>query len=143
MPNNAMKKPDRMRTVLVVDDDPEELESTCNTLRSSYTVLAAACGVDAIRMAAKSTPDAIVLDVIMHGGKNGFMVFRDLGGNPATSGIPVIFLTNVNETTGLSFGSGEVSRYLGRRPAAFLEKPLSPKALIREVAKAVARHPIS
>ena len=81
------------------------------------------------------------LDVIMQGGKNGFIVFRDLCDNPMTSGIPVIFLTNVNETTGLSFGAGEVSRYLGRKPAAFLEKPLSPEVLIREVAKAVARQP--
>ena len=136
-----MNKLDVARTVLVVDDDAAELASTCKALGSSCTVLAATCGADAVRIAAKSTPDVIVLDVIMQGGKDGFGVFRELGDNPATSGIPVIFLTNVNEISGLSFGAGEVSRHLGRPPAAFLEKPVSTEVLVREVAKAVTRRP--
>ncbi|MEI7435790.1 MAG: response regulator [bacterium] len=136
-----MKKSDKPKTVLVVDDDPEELTASCEALEAYYSVLTATCGSDAMLIASKSTPDLIILDVIMQGGQDGFMVFRDLGDNPRTSGIPVIFLTNVNEATGLAFGAREVSRYLGRKPAAFLEKPLDPEALIRAAGMAVTRQP--
>jgi putative two-component system response regulator len=129
-----------MPRVLVVDDDPEELAFACKALGSTCIVMAATCADDAVRMARSSTPHVIVMDVIMHGNENGFTVFRILGEDPVTAKIPVIFLTNVNETTGLSFGPEEVSRYLGRKPVAFLEKPVSAAALIREVVNAASRH---
>lgn len=141
MSTKRMNNLDGMRTILVVDDDPEELASTCTMLTAGYAVIAASCGTEAIRLASENTPDVIVLDVILQGGKDGFSIFRDLGNHSATSGIPVIFLTNVNEITGMSFGAKEVNRILKRKPAAFLEKPVSPAVLIREVAKAIA-HPL-
>lgn len=135
-----MKKPaSTARRVLVVDDDPEELAFACKVLGADSVVLAATCADDAIRMARTSLPDVIVMDVIMQGGENGFTVFRNLGDDPSTARIPVIFLTNVNETTGLSFGPDDLTRYLGRKPAAFLEKPVLPATLLKEVARAASR----
>lgn len=128
-----------MPRVLVVDDDPQELTFACRVLGAHWLTMAATCAADAIRMARSSPPDAIVLDVIMQGEENGFAVFRELGNNPETSAIPVIFLTNVNRTTGLDFGPAEMRRYLGRAPAAFLEKPVTPETLIHAVEKAVGR----
>ena len=137
----AESKPEQSkaaRRVLVVDDDAEELAFACKALGASCIVMAATCADDAIRMARTSIPDVIVMDVIMQGSENGFTVFRELGKDPMTARIPVIFLTNVNETTGLSFVPDEIGRYLGREPVAFLEKPIAPAALIREVSKAAA-----
>lgn len=135
MRNTAGKK----LCVLVVDDDPEAMAFACSTLEGRYTVLTAACGRDAVRIARESKPAAIVLDVIMPENEDGFSVFRTLHGDPATREIPVILLTSVNEMTGLAFGSAEMEQYLGGKPAAFLEKPRSPDELMREVDKAVER----
>ena len=126
-----------VRRVLVVDDDPEALAFACRALGSAFTVLAATCATDAVRTARESLPDVILLDVIMEGGDNGFAILRELTAEPVTREIPVIFLTSVNEATGLAFGPEELSRYLGREPEAFLEKPVSAEQLIAEVSKAL------
>jgi CheY-like chemotaxis protein len=132
-----MTMPIHTPTVLVVDDDPEELASTCKALGSRYPVLAATSGEDALRVARSARPSVIVLDVMMAGGKDGFTTFHELQGDPATRDIPVIFLTNVGKATGLPFGSAELGKYLGWTPAAFLEKPVSTDKLLRAVAKSL------
>ncbi len=133
----AMLKDIHTLTVLVVDDDPEELVSACRALGVHYGVLAATSGEDALRMARMARPGAIILDVMMAGGKDGFTTFRELRRDPATRDIPVVFLTNVGKATGLPFESAELARYLGGRPAAFLEKPVSADALVGVVAKSL------
>ena len=125
----------RVRTVLAVDDDPDELARTCRTLGSIYPVLSAASGEAALRTARATLPSVIVLDVMMSEGKDGFAVFSELNNDPATRDIPVIFLTNVNQSMGLSFGIAEFEKYLGSKPAAFLEKPVTAAELLRNVAK--------
>ncbi len=115
--------------ILVVDDDPDALAANCKVFGSRYAVLAAMTGDDALRMARATQPGVIILDVMLTGGQDGFTVFRELQRHPATRCIPVIFLTNVNQTTGLPFGVDVLDRYLGAKPAAFLEKPVSAKTL--------------
>lgn len=124
---------DEVLTALVVEDDPEQLASDCKALGMRFLVLAATCGEDALRIARNAQPTVIVLDVMMPGGKDGFTVFRELHDDPATRGIPVIFLTAVNRATGLCFGPREIHRHLGAEPAAFLEKPVSADQLRRAV----------
>ncbi|GEM_PF-1674200 len=129
-----MKKThDHGLAILVVDDDPEELTTTCDALRSQHEVLSASSGQDALRIARKTRLGAIVLDVMMTGGLDGFSTFNALQHDPNTQRIPVIFLTSVNQATGLSFGAGSLRRYLGTEPAAFLEKPISAAKLCAEV----------
>lgn len=132
-----MTKDAHTPTVLVVDDDCEELALTCKVLGAHYPVLAATSGEDALRTARETIPCVIVLDVMMSGGKDGFATFHELQTDPATRNIPVIFLTNVGKATGLPFGSAELGRYLGREPAAFLEKPASADKLLSVVARFV------
>ena len=128
-----------MLIVLVVDDDPEELASTCRALGSRYPVLAATSGEGALRTARSAPPSVIFLDVMMPGGKDGFAVFHELQSDPVTRDIPVIFLTNVNHATGLPFGSKELGKYLGTEPAGFLEKPASANQLLFSVANLIDR----
>jgi putative two-component system response regulator len=128
-----MKTPDPNVPLLVVDDDPEELKATCKALGSLYPLLTAVSGQDALRIAREARPCAIVLDVMLAGGIDGFAVFNELRHDPATRQIPVIFLTSVNQITGLPFCAGALGRYLGAEPAAFLEKPVSASALCGEV----------
>jgi putative two-component system response regulator len=134
-----MNAQDTPQTILIVDDDPEELASTRKILEPRYTALTAASGEEALRIAREARPGAIILDVMMSGGRDGFAVFRELRNDPATKDIPVIFLTNVNRATGLPFDSGELGRYLGASPAAFLEKPASAGDLLPSLAKLANR----
>lgn len=119
----------------MVDDDPAELASTCKVLQAQYRIVTASSGEAALRAARSEAPDMIVLDVVMPGGKDGFAVFSELHHDPATRDIPVVFLTNVNQCTGLSFGCAELGRYLDKEPAAFLEKPVCAAALLSCVSR--------
>lgn len=132
-----VKKTDHKPTVLVVDDDPEQLVSTRLVLSPLYSVITASTDTEALRIAGTAHPDLILMDVILQSGQNGFSIFHELSNDPATAAIPVIFLTGVNKVTGLAFGSDAVGRHLGKAPAAFLEKPLSPVMLLREVGNAL------
>lgn len=121
------------RPVLVVDDDPDSLNFAVGVLEKEWLVLSATNGSDALKIARTKRPAVIVLDVMLSGGQDGFTVFRELGNDPATKGIPVIFLTSVNQRTGLPFAAADLKKYLGREPAAFLEKPISADQLLRQV----------
>ena len=135
-----MKKRGKTLIVLVVDDDLESVENDRRTLETEYAVLTAACGEEALRIARDAEPAVIVLDVMMAGGKDGFAVFRELSYDPATRTIPIIFQTAVNQAMGVSFGVKDVGRYLGREPAAVLEKPVAPDTLLKTVSRVSARH---
>ncbi|MDP2989026.1 MAG: response regulator, partial [Kiritimatiellota bacterium] len=113
----------RVQSVLVVDDDPEWLNFLVRTLGADYPVLSASNGEDAVRRAQHACPDVIILDVMMPGGKDGFSTYAELQSDPRTRDIPVLMLSEVNRKTDLDFGAEEMNRYLGKAPAAFLEKP--------------------
>lgn len=95
-------------TILVVDDDSGNLSALAQLLSSDYEVLVAVSGDRALQMAASTPPpDLILLDVMMPV-MDGYAVLKRLRANPATSGIPVIFVTGMDsaeeEEKGLELG---------------------------------------
>jgi two-component system OmpR family response regulator len=77
--------------LLVVDDEETILELLAGSLRfAGFEVMTAASGADALRAAAASRPDLVLLDVMMPGG-DGFDVLRMMRSSGAD--VPVIFLT--------------------------------------------------
>ncbi len=126
-----------MKSVLIVEDDPETLAADCKALAGHFLVLAATDGDTALRMARQARPAAIVLDVMLPDGKDGFSVYRDLRLDPATRDTPVVFLTSINRIMETTFGSQSIGRYLGSEPAAFLEKPIAPETLLHAVRTAI------
>ena len=79
--------------ILIVDDVNENLHVLMNILREDYAILAATNGEKALELAARQpSPDLILLDIKMPG-MDGYEVVRRLKANPATAGIPVIFVT--------------------------------------------------
>ena len=137
MEKKEIKKP---KPILVADDDPDCLKFVLSTLEKEWMVLSATNGDDILRIARSELPCVIVLDVMMSGGKDGFTVFNELSKDPATRNIPVIFLSNVGQSMGLPFEFADMGRYLGREPAAFLEKPVSAAELLLEVNKVIGRN---
>lgn len=84
-------------TVLVVDDNSDNIDVLNGILRPFYKVKAALNGELALKIAnSKHKPDLILLDVMMPG-MDGHEVCRRLKASPITSDIPVIFVTAKSE----------------------------------------------
>lgn len=117
-----MSNDDLRPLILAVDDTPENLALIVELLREHYRLRVATNGMDALRLAAGSPrPDLILLDVMMPG-MDGFEVCERLQADPATAGIPVIFLTALtsveDERHGLQVGAVD-----------YVTKPISPPIL--------------
>ena len=95
-------------------------------------------GDDAVRRAQCAGPDVIVMDVMMPGGKDGFATYAELQ-RSQNARHPVIMLTDVNRKLGMAFGAEELTRHLGKAPAAFLEKPVSARPVAERSAKSPSR----
>ncbi|QDQ25647.1 response regulator [Chitinimonas arctica] len=85
--------PARTHTVLVVDDDPKEVELIAAFLPGpAYAVVRAYGGDEAITLAQRLRPDLILLDLVMPD-VSGFEVVDALQSSPNTMGIPILVIT--------------------------------------------------
>ena len=100
MSNEIQKK----FTLLLVDDNPNNLNILLNALRNDdYKLLVAKSGEEAIKRAEYALPDLILLDVLMPG-IDGFETCKILKGNEKTKEIPVILLTNLGQEQDIKKG---------------------------------------
>lgn len=84
-------------TILLAEDNKFLRRAAEGILRRhGFTVLTAADGEEALKLAQSSAPDLILLDIMMPK-MNGFDVLRALKREPATSSIPVIVLSNLDQ----------------------------------------------
>lgn len=108
--------------VLVVDDQPTNLQALYHALQGEHTVLAATRGSAALQIAREKQPDLILLDVVMPE-MDGHEVCQRLKAEVATRDIPIIFVTGHTdaeaEATGLGLGAVD-----------FIAKPFNP-AVVR------------
>ena len=99
---------ERKRRVLIVDDEPANVRVLAEVLAGPYELSFATSGARALELAASTSPDLILLDVVMPG-LDGYEVLRRLKMEVATAGIPVIFVTAMtdldDETRGLELGA--------------------------------------
>lgn len=84
-------------TILIVDDDPTNLEILAEYLqKADFDTLVAQTGEQAIRKSACTRPDLILMDVMMPD-MDGFETCRQLKNNAAAKDIPVIFITALSD----------------------------------------------
>lgn len=111
-----------LRRILLVDDEPLNIQALRQALLGQYELFFATDGEQALESAAKLLPDLILLDVVMPGGPDGLQVCQRLKSEPATADIPVIFITGQSspeeETNGLEAGAVD-----------FISKPVNPSIL--------------
>jgi DNA-binding response OmpR family regulator len=87
------------RRILIAEDDRYLRRAAEARLRQQgFTVLTAADGEEALRVARAERPDLILLDLIMPK-VQGFEVLRELKAAEATTAIPVIVLSNLGQET--------------------------------------------
>src|SRR3569623_3698545 len=87
----------RGRTILIVDDNPVNLDLVVHHLEGrGYDVSVALGGEEALERAQFLRPDLILLDEMMDG-IEGFETCRRLKAKPQTAAIPVVFMTALTD----------------------------------------------
>ncbi|MGQ9682599.1 MAG: ATP-binding protein [Anaerolineae bacterium] len=93
--------PERPRTILIIDDEPEALQLFWRMLASGprpYRVLTASNGEEALAILAEEKVDCLLLDLAMPG-MDGFQLLQRRRLDPALQHIPVI-VTSARDPTG-------------------------------------------
>jgi CheY-like chemotaxis protein len=147
-----------MAKILIVDDDPDIIESLKTVLESAgHSAITASTGEEGKKKAGAEKPDLIILDVMMESIDKGFEVSRSLKNAAGTKDIPILMLTAIKEVTDINFNAGNT--YTDRLPAdyftnpemsaggaagevpvdAFYEKPIKPDELLRKVNELLAK----
>ncbi len=119
------------RKILIIDDEDDIREVAALSLQTvaGWDVIVASSGAQGVARAAEQRPDAILLDVMMPG-MDGPSTFRELRGNPATAGIPVLLLTAKVQGT-------DQRRFADLGVEAVLFKPFDPLTLATQIARAL------
>ena len=125
--------------ILLVDDDPDFVEATKVVLESrhDYRLLTASDGVFGLAIARAEQPDLIILDVLMPF-EDGFETARELKTDPALSNIPIMMLTSFSQRRGETDVS--VAKGLELEAEDYVEKPVTPRELLRRVDKLLRSH---
>ena len=122
----AEKEQEKTPTVLVVDDNQQNLELLQAYLEDvDCRTVPAYDGLEALEIIGKNAPDLILLDVMMPK-MSGFEVCRRIKNDPKTSDIPVIMVTALNEF-------GDIERGIDSGTDDFLSKPINKLELLTRV----------
>ena len=122
-----------MKSVLIVDDDPASLALVEGVLQvEGYETRKASAPVQALEILKSWTPDAILLDIQLHGLDNGLEFARRLKSNVATRATPIIAFTAYGERW-----SEAETRAAGCD--GYLEKPITAQMLADAVRKALEK----
>lgn len=112
--------------ILIVDDQPQNLQVLSVTLRQAgYQVAAATSGPTALRIVDKRLPDLVLCDVIMPE-MDGYEVCRRFKSQPRCRDIPLMFITAMTDAEALQqgFDSGAVD---------YVTKPFNTNELLGRV----------
>ncbi len=119
--------------ILVVDDDPDLLESAKQVLVAhGYEVLTAKDGEEGLAKARFESPDLILLDVIMPG-KDGYTVCYELRKSAQTRPIPIIMLTAIGQQ--LSRPEYGMDIAIDHLADDYISKPFDTQTFLKKIEK--------
>lgn len=121
-----------MKTILVVDDDPDFCEITRLILSGEgYDVVTAANGDQALDTLKECEPNLVVLDVMMAGILDGVNVALTMSENPQLRDIPILMVSSIaSSPMAERFPTGEYLPISG-----WISKPVQPEGLLKTVRK--------
>ena len=127
--------------VLVIDDDPNVRRTTELALHHrGFEVITASNPEEGMRQLEEGRPDAIVLDIMMPDGIEGFNWLWKVRrhADAKLRDVPVVVVSGIHDHTELRFSPGDSDETGNYLPAqAFLEKPVDPAALADKIASLV------
>src|SRR4029453_7817638 len=112
--------------VLVVEDEADVVDLLrYNLAKAGFSVLIACDGLEGLKIARKSRPDIVVLDLMLPG-MDGYHVCKELRKLSNTEALPILMLTARDELServhGLEVGADD-----------YVTKPFSPRELVLRV----------
>ena len=121
-----------MNTALIVEDSLTEAEIISSCLRAGgISVLLAKSGEEALETLGSSSPDIIILDIVLPG-CSGFELCRTIKAESKTSTIPVVMC---------STKGSDMDKFWGMKQGAdaYLSKPVDQDQLIQTVRELISR----
>jgi diguanylate cyclase (GGDEF)-like protein len=117
-PIDPIRSLGRKPRLLLVDDQPINIQVLHALFADDYQVFMATSGAQALKLCREQQPDLLLLDVQMPG-MDGYEVCRRLKADPELRDLPVVFVTALSdaqaETWGLELGAVD-----------FISKPFNP-----------------
>lgn len=112
--------------ILIVDDEPANLNLLNELLKDTYRVYLAPSGKHALSFLERNKPDTILLDVLMPN-MDGYAVIKEIKKREELQHIPVIFLTGLDDPSNesIAFKLGAVD---------YLTKPIVAESVLNRVA---------
>jgi diguanylate cyclase (GGDEF)-like protein len=112
-------------TILVVDDQPINIQVIYQILGDQYQVLMATSGPEAIKVCKASMPDLVLMDVVMPQ-QDGLTTCKLMKADSAIANIPVVFVTGLQQQSeeNACWEAGAVD---------FIQKPVNPCTLLNRV----------
>ena len=113
------------KVVLIVDDEPANIELIKGLLPNNCKCKAAINGQIALKQLQKSKPDLVILDLVMPG-MDGFQTLREIRNDPKLTALPVIIVSGETDSNQI-----ESLKELGI--LAFVKKPIESQLLLSEI----------
>ena len=121
-----------MSQILVIDDDPDILESASVILRrSGHSVITAEDGDEGLALLRREHPSLVICDVRMPR-VNGYEVLRKVRADPAFAVLPFVFISTINDRA-------DVRAAMNLGADDYLTKPFTPREL-RQLVQARLEH---
>jgi DNA-binding response OmpR family regulator len=126
-------------TILIIDDDPDFVAVTKTILETKqYNVRFAYDPEEGYAELEKETPDAIILDVMMGKGAEGFIFARKIRKDARFAKMPILMLTSMREQTGFDFPGERIhDKFLPVDD--YIEKGIEPQVLLEKIEQLLAK----
>ena len=118
-------------SVLVVDDEPDNISLMEAYLTLDYNIITAYSGEQALEKVQIEIPDLVLLDMMMPG-INGHEVCKTLKNDPQTCDIPIVMFSALEKREGHM-------KCMHAGADAFLEKPIDAVQLVNTIRALIER----
>ncbi|NIU10018.1 MAG: response regulator [Phycisphaerae bacterium] len=126
-------------TILIIDDDPDFVAVTTAILETKqYNVRFAYNPEEGLAELEKEVPDALILDVMMGKGADGFIFARKIRKDERFAELPILMLTSMREQTGFDF-PGERIHEKFLPVDDYVEKGVEPEELLEKIEKLLSK----
>lgn len=126
------RKVDQITKILIVDDDPDFVDSTRLILeKNKYHVEVAYNKNEAMEKIMRIKPDLILLDIMMNRLDDGFTLCYKLKHDFELKKIPIFVISSITEETGFKFSPKTDGEFF--KPDDYTEKPIEADELLERV----------
>ncbi len=114
-----------MPTVLIIEDNPDNMITMRAVLKDKYTIMEASDGEEGLKKALHELPNLILLDISLPG-MDGYAVVKQIKSDEKAAPIPVIALT-------AHAMKGDRERIIAAGCDDYISKPINPAEILNKL----------